>query len=362
MGIATGIPFRRPYGACVGEDIWLDSSALVAAAAEAGFQISTRSLEHWRHRGLLPRPQRVGRPARWLNPPGTLDQLLALVQARETTNALDLLTLALWIDGFAIETGTARKALLSFARRWTACSDRELALAAKSGSTLGGAIDARAAQLSRLRGRAPVPKTVRMTLDQRARAYGYALSLMLGVGEEIERREGDAELTERMLGLRRGASGGLAVMLGVGIASEIIQPHAAELAIQSANDSELEFARRLTQILLTWVPMLLPVMRATEGDKARDFTTLARVVFENADGELEAACLMALVARIGQARVAPAELERALAEIESPAVGAELLLATPPAMRQGALARLAPGERKRTLEYIAGRRALAGSE
>lgn len=343
------------------QDKWLDSSALIVAAAEAGFQIAARSLEHWRHRGLLPRPQRAGRPARWLNPPGTSDQLIALLQARETTKALDLLTLALWIDGFAIETGTARSALLSFARRWAAGAERELVRAAKNATTLDSAIDARAAELARLRGRAPVPKTVRMTLDQRARAYGYALSLMLGVDEEIERREADAELTERMLGLRRGPSGGLAVTLGLGIASEIIQPRSAELAIESANDVELEFARRLTQIFLTLMPTLLPVMRATEGDKARDFTTFARVVFENGDRELEAACLMALVARLGQARVAPAELERALAEVESPAIGAELLLATPPAMRQHALARLAPGERRRTLEYITGRRAPAGA-
>ena len=165
---------------------WLDSRTFHAVAAEHG--VTARSLELWRSRGLLPAPTRQpkGR-AVWLYPPGSERQLKRLVHWRSKTRSLSLVAIALWIEGFPIETERIRTAL----RRITDQLASELDL----NGDVSAFIDRQARKLAGARGKNSLPRVVKMKRDERVRACAYLLA-------RIARREGRDRAPQRRRRIR----------------------------------------------------------------------------------------------------------------------------------------------------------------
>ena len=250
-----------------------DSAALIDLAASRGHEVTARSLELWRYRGLLPRPERQpGGRAVWLYPRGTEQQLLKLVYWRERTRSLDEVLLALWVEGFDIDLDCVRQALLRFVERWQEMIDAEIAGAADRDEE--AFIDALARKLARMRGKGSLPRLSRMRLEDRERACGYLVAAMLGMEDELARREDDVPHLERLLGLRRGHDGGLSPMLSLrdrsGQMPRLPTPAQARTPITTASPAELELARRVVQLFLYVLPSALPALFADQTAKAID--------------------------------------------------------------------------------------------
>jgi len=260
-----------------------DNAALIAAAADAGHTVGARTLELWRYRGLLPRPERqAGARASWLYPEGTERWLQRLLHWRERTRSHDQILVALWIDGFAVEPERVRDALGRFAGRWSAMIEDEAAGSEEEGEA--EAVDRLARQIARMRGAAALPRITRMRLGDREAACGYMVASILGLEEEVRRREADLPHLERMLGMRSGHDGGLSATMGLrdqdGEAAPLL-PNIGQAcaAIAAAKPAELELVRRIVGLTVVLVPVVLPMLLADQPAKAAHLVEVARELF-----------------------------------------------------------------------------------
>ena len=320
----------------------IDARGLQAAAETCGETVTSRQLELWRYRGLLPRPVRQpGGGGRWVYPPGTREQLRRLLYWRERAGNLELIRIGLWIDGFAIELEGVRRALASFVDAWASMLARERP--SETHDPLE-TIDVLARKLAGMRSRAPVPHVVRMTLEERRRAYGYMLAVMFNFQTEIERRSGDAWLVERMIGLRSGRGGGLAAAIALESASERLarlpSPDKAAGVIADATGDEFEFVRRLVQMMTVWGPLLLPLVLDDAGAKAEPFATLARDFFADTPPRFYPFVLVALLVMLRAGEPDQADLRAHVVALAPGAVGVEMLRTLPAGTRRGAFEQL----------------------
>ncbi|HEX4438021.1 MAG TPA: MerR family transcriptional regulator [Solirubrobacteraceae bacterium] len=235
----------------------LDSRAFRAIAKELG--VTTRTLELWRSRGLLPSPTRqpTGR-AVWLYPRGTERQLERLVHWRGKTRSLSLISIALWIEGFPIDVERIRTALGTVTE--------QVASELNPSSDIPAFIDQQARKLAGARGKKSFPRLVKMKADERVRACGYLLAVALDAEDEIERREDDAVLVERMLGLRSGQGGGLASHEPFVNAVQGLRPvmsvEKVREALAAATHQQLELTRLTARLTSVWMPLVLPEILA----------------------------------------------------------------------------------------------------
>jgi hypothetical protein len=304
----------------------LDTAELIAAAGPEEAP-SARSLELWRYRGLLPRPERQrGTRARWLYPVGTERQLERLLHWRRRTRSHDQILLALWLEGFPIDPERVRGALASFVSGWEKMIATETA---GSGSGEEAAlVDSLARRVARMRGTAAFPRTARMRLGEREAACGYMLATMLDLEEEIARRKSDLVHLERMLGIRSGRDGGLSAQLGLrepgGAAMRLPTPTEVRTAIEEASAMELEVVRRVVSVLLFWLPPLLPALLGDQAVKAAHLVDLVTEIFTDpppaAFPFLVAVPLVLLHAK----DPATAELQTHLDSLDPSVVGGEL--------------------------------------
>jgi hypothetical protein len=336
---------------------WVDTAALIAAAAEAGHKVSARSLEQWRYRGLLPRGKQPTGRAAWLYPPASRDQLLRLLHWRAKTRTLDLITVALWVEGFEIDVPHARASLHAFVDAW----ERELSRELEGANDVSAAIDALARKLAGKRGRAAMPRLARMTADERIRACAYALAFAFNADEEIERRKDDAPLLERMLGFRHGRGGGLASV--VPLDEDTLRlagfrpPDELRDMLDSATSDEFEFVRRLLHAIVVWIPLFIPQFMARYGEKARPLGELARKLFADLPPEHYAFAATAMLASL-YANGHPAdELRRRLAEATPGTINVEMLGGLPYEERRPAFDRLSTQDQRETAGEIQRRRA-----
>ncbi|MBS1862150.1 MAG: hypothetical protein JSS68_10610 [Actinobacteria bacterium] len=262
-----------------------DNAALIAVAAEAGYTVSTRTLEPWRYRGLLPRPERrPGTRALWLYPAGTERRLLRLLHWRERTRSHDQILVALWVEGHPIEPELVRMALERFMQQWTAMIELETAATETEGKA--EVVDRLARQLARMRGKGALPRVARMRLADREAACGYMVASVLGIEEEVRRREADLPHLERMLGMRSGHDGGLAATMGLGGSRGEpvpLLPSVGQIreAITEASAVELEFVRRVVGVLVVLVPLALPMLLGDQPAKAAHLIDVARELFSD---------------------------------------------------------------------------------
>lgn len=271
-------PFRM--GAVEEAPVGATNADLTVAAEAEGHVVSSRSLELWRYRGLLPRQQRrPGGRAVWRYPAGTERQLARLLHWRERARSHGEILIALWIEGFPIELRHVRTTLVDFVAKWKQMIERETDSSKEAGE--GVLIDQLARKLARMRGRgAPFPHLVRMRLSDRERAFGYLIAAMFGMEEELAKREEDIPRLERMLGMRSGRDGGLSSALGlVGPGGDIARlptPGQALEAVTEAVPEEFELVRRMLQIFLGWLPVLLPVLFSEQAVKSVHLLDLSR--------------------------------------------------------------------------------------
>lgn len=256
---------------------------LLEVAAAEEHEVTARSLELWRYRGLLPRPRReAGGRAIWRYPNGTQRQLERLLHWRERTRSHGEILVALWVEGFPVELVRLRAALSDFVGKWSKTIERETGASSQEGER--ALVDRLARKLARMRGKgAPFPHCVRMRLSDRERAFGYMVAAMFGMREELERREEDVPHLERMLGMRTGHGGGLSAELGLidpaGDVTRMPTPAQARAAVEEATPAELEMVRRVLQMLVAWLPLAIPMLLPEQAAKSVHLLDLVRELF-----------------------------------------------------------------------------------
>jgi len=335
---------------------WVDAADLTAAAAEAGYKVSVRSLEQWRYRGLMPRGKQPAGRAAWLYPPVSRNQLLRLLHWRAKTRSLDLIVLALWIEGFEIDVAHARVALRAFVDAW----EREFTRELEGANDVSAAIDALARKLAGKRGRAAMPRLARMTADERIRACAYALAFAFNAEEEIERRKDDAPLLERMLGFRHGRGGGLSSVIPLDEDTLRLAgfrpPDELRAMLDSATDDEFEFVRRLLHAIVVWIPLFIPQFMARYGEKARPLGELARRLFADLPPEHYAFAATAMLTSL-HAKGHPADdLRSQLTQVTRGTINLEMLGALPSEERRPAFKQLPTQDQREVAAELARRR------
>jgi hypothetical protein len=260
----------------------LDSPALLEAASAAGHPVSARLLALFRSQGLIPHPQRAGYQGRapvWLYPPGTDQQLVALLEHRIRTRDPDLLRVLLWLDGFIIPTGDVRRALTSHLLQMSEAMEQ--AISAEAGrlgldpadaAARNRAVSALAGLMAAKRGTSPIPRHGRV--PARERAEGVELLIRsLGLGEQVEGTPTQGQAVERTLaitpGRRRSGASGQPWLTGpaeeiFGAAGMVSVPRLLE-SVASAADEELEAARRSVIALVRFLPLATRMMDVLSG-------------------------------------------------------------------------------------------------
>jgi hypothetical protein len=342
------------------EDDWIDAAGLIGLAAEGGDKISTRSLELWRYRGLLPRGEQPAGRAAWLYPPVSKNQLLRLLYWRGKTRSLDLILIALWIEGFPIDVANARASLRTFVDAW----EREITRELDGADDVSSAIEALARKFAGKRGKAALPRVVRMTADERRRACAYALAFAFNAEDEIARRKDDAVLLERMLGFRTGRGGGLATVMPLDEdtlrLAGLRPPGQLRDMLDSAADDEFEFVRRLLHAIVVWVPLVIPQLIEQYGEKARPVGELARKLFEDLSPEYHAFAATAMLASLHAKGHLAADLRHQLAAATPLAINLDLLRTLPPEERRSAFEQLPAHDQHQVAGALARRRTASG--
>jgi hypothetical protein len=269
----------------------MESADLLAAAARAGAGISDRMLETFRAQGLIPRPRRVGYRGRvpiWRYPPGTDQQLTALLGWRQRTKDPDVLQVLLWLDGFPIPAAAARDALT---RQLRSVIDavgeeisrraRELGLNPADETARSQAIDTVARTMAAKRGATPLVRRTRMRASDRAHAVALLIRVF-GMGETIDGTAHDATSMEQVLGLapngrRHSVSGEQPWLTGpaeelFSAASIVSLPRLAE-AVATATEPELCAVRQTVVALFQYLPIMIRMVGAMFGDD--NYTGLA---------------------------------------------------------------------------------------
>ncbi len=315
----------------------LDSRTFHAIAAEHG--VSARSVELWRARGLLPAPtrQRKGR-AVWLYPPDSDRQLARLVHWRANTRSLGLVAIALWVEGFPIETERIRTALGAVTDQFA----REL----EPSADVPAFIDRQARKLAGARGKHAMPRVVKMKSEERIRACAYLLAVSLDAQDEIARRKDDVVLVERMFGLRSGQHGGLATHEPFIATVQTLRPVMAvgkvREALAAATHEQLELIRLIVRLTSVWSPLLLPEVLAEHGARADPLRKLAERTFE--DPPIEAYPLQVIhhLLALHDRKPAAEDLAQAIAALQSITADLEMLSIFPGEKRGEILRRLPP--------------------
>ena len=258
----------------------LQSAQLMALARELDPSVTGRTVEHWRHQGLLPHPERSGQDGKrpvWSYPAISADQLRVLMHRRQETKDPNVLRAALWYEGYPVETARVRESISTYLGGLLTTFERELTKrqpgAADDPDARWQAIQAVAAILARKRGQG-FTRLGRQVLSERTAAIALTLGLLLNDATAMRRLEADALAVERLIGVDRGrrfrpgAAGpwldglpetGLASFAQTGSLSRLIA------VTVGATDQELEVARDLARTLLSGVSAFSRIADAMVG-------------------------------------------------------------------------------------------------
>lgn len=242
----------------------LQTADLLARAAEVDSTITERTLEFWRHQGLLPRPERSGQNGKtplWTYAPEAGEQLRALLRLRTRTKDPNALRVALWYEGYPIETSRVRNSISAYLRGIQDACERELAKRSSEAAdpeTRWQAIRAVATTLAGKRGKG-FPRLGRQALSDRIDAIASTLGMVLGDELATQRLQKDARAVERLIGVDRGRRfrpNGVGPWLdgppGEGLEGFARFGNLPRLVavVDNATEDELEAARNLSAILL----------------------------------------------------------------------------------------------------------------
>jgi hypothetical protein len=339
----------------------LTSVRLREIAAEAGYSVSDRRLEDWRHRDLLPKPTRqgnVGPTPLWVYPAGADEQLLDACRYRAHTRDLEAIKVALWFDGHPINTDAVLASLQSVLRRVQGEFEEALT---EEATRLGGdeeapdltaALDSLSYRAAGMKGGRPVAKTIRMTRVDRARGIAYLGRLFLGL--DIDDHADDARLAEQAAGIAAGRTGPDEYRWLTGPPAEEfadLRPMIAlpELlvAVQAATAAELRTARRQARLFLQGLPVVARFAEALFGPRAAGFAA-ARNPQLVTDPAFYCLLLAGLIAANQSGFAANLkELEQPLAGLAAQTSQLDQLAALPPKLRERQLAMLSASDRIR---------------
>jgi hypothetical protein len=233
--------------------------------------ITARTLEYWRHKGLLPNAERTGQAGKhpeWTYPTGTREQLGELMHLRERTKQPDLLRAGLWFRGFPVATNSARTSIAA-ALRDTQTKilkevDKRRDPSLPPEESTWAALHKLGRTLARKRGRDALPRIARQPQDDRDSAVTLLLALVIGVPDASDRLAQDADKIERMTGVYRGRRPppGFEAWI-TGPANEAFQdfqslaslPALIE-AVEAATESELDASRDQARVLLYGISVI----------------------------------------------------------------------------------------------------------
>jgi hypothetical protein len=277
----------------------LRSADLIALATKHGGKVSARSLENWRYRGLLPRPDQQPGRAVWVYPAGTDDQLLRLLHWRQRTARHDLIRIALWVECFPVDLDLVREDLIAVVDSAAEVVERELQ---DNQGNLLTSIDAVSRKLAAGRGKAAAPRVARMSKEERERAVTYMLSAALGRREGADPQGDGLMLLERMMGLRRGKGwrDETVIPLPGGMPIPVLPtPEQARTAIRGARPEEFEIARYAIRMGVVWLPVILPQALGENPFKTQALLELAQRLIDELDPTMYALLTIAILISLG---------------------------------------------------------------
>jgi hypothetical protein len=180
------------------------TNTLVAEAAKAGaVDVDARHIGYLCRKGVLPHARRTGRVnGGWAYPIVAPLQLRAYLALRERMPLTDA-RFVLWIAGFPVDPALAQETMVAYltkaARHWNA----EVAKHESPTSLVETIGDV----LARARSKAPIPRLVDMSLEERQRAYRWMATQLVDAAE-VETDEKGALAFDRAIG-RRDRNGNL---------------------------------------------------------------------------------------------------------------------------------------------------------
>lgn len=247
----------------------VSTATLLAEIEDA--TITARTLEYWRHEGLLPKAERTGQAGKrpeWTYPAGAREQLGELLRLRARTKQPDLLRADLWFRGFPVATTSARNSIAAALRHTQTKILKEVDKRRDSSlppeESTWAALQKLGRTLAHKRGRDALPRIARQSQDDRDSAATLLLALVIGVPDASDRLAQDADKVERMTGVYRGRRPppGFEAWL-TGPASEAFQdfqslaslPVLIE-AVEAATEAELEASRDQARVLLLGISVI----------------------------------------------------------------------------------------------------------
>ena len=251
---------------------------LLAAANDPS--VTTRTLEYWRHEGLLPKAERTGQQGKrpeWTYSVEAIDQLATLLRQRSKTKDPDLLRACLWFDGYPLDVARVRTSITAVLSRLLEAMTKEIEkrrdVGASGDDAHWAALEQVGRTLARKRGSNALPRYGRQPQVERERAVTLALGLVLGDAGASARLEEDASRVERMIGLDRGRRphAGLPAWLNgppdeglTGFANFGSLPALIE-TMRTASDEELAASRGLARIMLDGMTAFARIANAFTG-------------------------------------------------------------------------------------------------
>jgi len=251
---------------------------LLAAANDPS--VTTRTLEYWRHEGLLPKAERTGQQGKrpeWTYPVEAIDQLVTLLRQRSKTKDPDLLRACLWFDGYPLDVARVRTSITAVLSCSLEAMTKEIEkrrdVGASGDDANWAALEQVGRTLARRRGSNALPRYGRQPQVERERAVTLALGLVLGDAGASARLEEDASRVERMIGLDRGRRphAGLPAWLNgppdeglTGFANFGSWPALIE-TMRTASDEELAASRGLARIMLDGMTAFARIANAFTG-------------------------------------------------------------------------------------------------
>jgi hypothetical protein len=227
---------------------------LVHVAVEAGeARAKPRTIRHWVSKGYVSRPRQRGRA--WRYPIATIGQVDTIARLRGRDVHPDFFSFALFVETGTGDTEEARGFVLEYLALWKAGIEEQR----KRFAADPEALREEAASAARKRGKnSPLPRRVRMTLDERTVAMLHTLAAVVSVPLAAEEQEAGQHQLERLVGLRSGRGGATRDVADVSVTPDQwpTDPDRLLKAVELATPARLELARRMVELSVVWFPAL----------------------------------------------------------------------------------------------------------
>jgi hypothetical protein len=265
----------------------LTTESMLSVLREDQPDANRGTLENLCDQGLLPPRARTGQEGRrpiWTYPIGAERQLRALMVWREATHDPDLLRVALWVDGYPVDTRRVQQSIGAALNKMAADVHRAASAAAPPDASEAEQRRAFAAQAAGLRGRnTSIPRPRGVSSAERTSAVEALLNTFL-FGQTGEVSDDTAKQVEQLFGLQGAreqvpATGAGPRLTGPPGTIFDLTPHVGlqrflEVA-QTATDVEMNLVRPSLNALLVGLPLVARLLSTVHGADAEGFGSMA---------------------------------------------------------------------------------------